>query len=37
MVGVSLVKISIALFLLRLAPGRWYKSFVIGTIGTRLV
>jgi hypothetical protein len=36
MVGVSLVKISVALFLLRLVPGRWYNSFVIGIIGTCL-
>jgi hypothetical protein len=33
MMGVSLVKISIALFLLRVVPGRWYRSFLIGIIG----
>lgn len=36
-VGVSLVKISIALFLLRLVPGRWYRNFIIGMIGKCLV
>jgi hypothetical protein len=37
MVGVRLVKISIALFLLRLVPGKWYKRFLIGIIGTFII
>jgi hypothetical protein len=35
--GVSLVKISVALFLLRLVPDRGYRIFVIGMIGMCLV
>lgn len=31
--GISAVKISVAFFLLRLIQGKWYRRFIIGTVG----
>jgi hypothetical protein len=32
MVGISLIKISIACFLMRLGTGKWHKRFLVGMI-----